>query len=89
MDYTIVLTIINGAISCAGFWAYLSSRTKNRVDAVKVMQDIYKNMSQDTDYKIGQLTEEVHMLRMTVEAVYDNCDNNTCKNFILKKPKNK
>lgn len=85
----VFIIAVSSAIGGVGtIWVYVTSKRRKKLDDFTIIQNIYKTMSSDTDYKIGQLTEEVKMLRKTVELVYDNCNTKGCKNYMLKKPKN-
>lgn len=71
-----------------GLFVWLRTRKKDRYDEMKMMQGVYNGMVTDimktTEYKVDNLTNEVHMLRQTMEKIYSNCKEPTCKNYNLK-----
>lgn len=86
MDKTqLTITVLNFLFGATGVFGYLATRRAKNADVLKVIQEIYMQFVKDTEYEMGQLKEEVKMLRETVEKVYSNCETKTCKNYILKK----
>lgn len=51
-------------------------------NAVKVMQEVYKEFAKDTAYEIGQMKEEIRMLREILKRHQETCA--ACPNRPLK-----
>jgi hypothetical protein len=90
MGETLIIALISMASSSVGgLLVWLRTRKRDGYEETKLMQEVYRNMFSDmqksTDDKIGQLKEEIHMMRVTLEQVYGNCEVESCKNYPLKK----
>jgi hypothetical protein len=78
---------VAGLFSAGGAVSLIFARKERRAaqdiasgNAVDIMQKVYAQFIKDTAVEIGQLKEEVKMLRAVVESYKQTCDNCPNKN---------
>lgn len=73
-----IITIIASVLS-GGLITHLLKYKERNVEMTAALQKMYKSMFEDLEKEMGELKEEVFMLRKTVKAYYNQCKN--CPNF--------
>jgi hypothetical protein len=77
---TIITSLIGG-----GVLGHVVTWRERRVNSFKTIQAIYQEMIDDLKKEVVGLKDEVHMLKDTVKAYGEQCNN--CPNFKFKNNK--
>jgi len=80
-QHVAVIGVVFGAVfGAGGFMSLMLARKERRANvdltdgnAIKVMQAVYKEFAKDTALEIGQMKEEIRMLREVIKKQQTDC----------------
>lgn len=79
---TVLPTVIGSIIGTGGLVSLFMARKERKAaqnltagNALDIMQKVYAQFVKDTEFEIGQMKEEIRMLRKVVEKYKETCDN--------------
>lgn len=70
----LIISIAPWLVSAGTAVGWIAMQKQRSASYTKQVQEIYQQFVQDTSMEIGQLKEEIKMLRKVVESYKETCD---------------